>query len=120
MIEESFSPKPVNFKALDAELRQNLGEAYNALMVSDSTIRVFLNEDVSRMTVQGIVDAHDPMQLTAEQQAQLDATAAVEAAREAHSSKLDLAQFLGESLPVQELATYVAWLELEIRNLRGL
>lgn len=120
MIEEQFSSKTVNFQMLDAELRADLGEAYNSLMVSPSLIRVFLNEEISRAAVQAIIDAHDASVLSPEQQAEVDAAEALEAAREAHVDALDLAQFVGESEPVQDLAATVAWLELEIRHLRGL
>lgn len=120
MIEERFSPKSVNFQALDTELRSSLGAAYKALMVSDSMIRVFLNESVVRSTVQRILEAHDPAKLTAEQQAEAAATAALATARAEHSAQLDLTAFAGEAAAVQQLAAHLAWLELEIRSLRGL
>lgn len=120
MVEEQFSARPVNFQGLDAELRSNLGSAYTGLMVSDSMIRVFLNEGVNRATVQALLDAHDPQALTPEQAAEDARQAALAAGRETYSSPLESEDFSNESLAVQALAARFAWLELEVRALRGL
>jgi hypothetical protein len=123
-MKEIIVPKsPINTSVLDAELRSNLGADYLGLSTRLGDVIVFLEDSASGEVVQeaeAIVLAHDANTLSAEQEAELARQEALATARNAHPLSLDLDDFEASAQDVQTLAGYLAWLELEIRDLRGL
>jgi hypothetical protein len=84
---------------------------------------VFLEDNASSQDIQAaqvIVANHDANTLSPEQEAEAARQIALAAAREAHPNGLDMSQFESSGTEIQDLASYVAWLELEVRALRGL
>lgn len=123
-MKEIIVPKnPINTSVLDAELRSNLEADYLGLSTLLGDVIVFLEDSASGEAVQeaeALVLAHDASFLSVEQQAELARQQALVTARSAHTESLDLDAFEASAQDVQTLASYLAWLELEIRDLRGL
>ena len=115
-----FPPRAVNPEALDAELRTAMPDSYASLLVSDSELRVFLNQDLPQSEVQAVLDAHDPASLTPEQQAEQARQEALAEARRNNASNLDGSQYDAEAPLMRQLAQKIIWLEQEIRDLRDL
>lgn len=112
----------INIEKLDADLRAVYEANYIGLSTRLSDVIVFMTDETPEEDVllaQSIVENHDPSQLTAEQEAELARQTALADARSANSDNLDLSQFATESAAINALAERVAWLELEIRDLRG-
>ncbi len=112
----------VNFEALDAELRGALGEKCIGVSVGPQGTIVHLSDEASLQDLalaEQMLTNHDQQVLTADQQAKLDQAAALETARAANTSLIDMAEFSAESSLIQQLAEKVALLELEIAALRG-
>jgi hypothetical protein len=112
-----------NVSALDESLHNNLSEQYIGLSAHGNTVRVHLTDDVSGETVQQVqqwVQAHDSSVLTTEQEAEQVRQQNLAQMRSANDSGLDLSAYDGSTTEVQALASKIAWLELEIQELRGL
>jgi multidrug efflux pump subunit AcrA (membrane-fusion protein) len=104
----------VNVAGLDAELRNNLGDVVKGVSVRRGQVIVHLDDRVTAAQVsqaQQIVLDHDASQRTPEQSARQQ----LEADRKIYRQLFDPA-----SINLQQLAERVAWLENEIRDLRGL
>ena len=117
MIERS----TVNIEALDATLRTALGQAISGVSSRAGQVIVHLSATVSQAQIdqaRSIVIAHDPAQLTAEQQAEIDRRQALETARAANTTPLNTADYNSETAAIQQLAQKIAWLEQEIDNLQ--
>ena len=103
----------INTQALDGELRAALGALVYGISASRGQVVVHLDSAASAQDeaqAEQIVIDHDASQLTAEQQAQAD----LEAERDSYASPLD-----PQAISLEDLASRVAWLEQEIRDLRG-
>jgi hypothetical protein len=123
MKELTLNKSLINTVVLDAELRTTLGADYLGLSTRLGEVILFLEDSASAEIVQeaqAIGLAHDPNVLSEEQQAELARQEALENARNTYAESLDLNEFAASALDVQTLASLVAWLELEIRDLRGL
>jgi regulatory protein YycH of two-component signal transduction system YycFG len=109
---------PINFLLLDAELRQAIPSVYVGLSRRQDVLVVHVQESVTLEQiglVQHIVAQHNPAQLTPQQQREQQ----LHNLRQAQTA-LDTAEFVTESAAIQTLAAKIAWLEAEIRQLRGL
>lgn len=113
----------VNIEGLDADLRTLLGEAFYGISANRQGVIVHLAESVDEdtlMQVEAQVIAHDPDLLTDSQRTRRDRRIAIEQARRDYITPLDPADF-PDALPViRALIRRIAWLEREIRDLRGL
>jgi hypothetical protein len=104
----------VNTSALDAELRNNLGNIVKGISSSRGQVIVHLDDNATAEQVsqaQQIVLDHDESQLTSEQLARQ----LLEVDRESYRVAFDPA-----SISLQQLAERIVWLEKEIRDLRGM
>lgn len=111
----------INIQALDAALRTELSEVFVGLSTGPNGVIVYLTDDTTdeqEAQARDIVESHDPTQLTPEQQAALDRQQQLEQAREANSEPFAVSDFDAEPSLIQELAQRIAWLELEIADLR--
>jgi hypothetical protein len=112
----------VNTEALDAALRTALGAAVSGISYTRSVVTVHLADDATPEQVNQastIVLTHDPAQLTAEQQAELDRRSRLAQARQDWgAAELDLAGYGGQAAPIQQLAQKIVLLEREIGELR--
>jgi len=111
----------INTPALEAELRGVLGEQYVGLSTYSGNVVIHLLDDTSMEQVQQaeqLVKDHDPSVLTPKQQEEQTRQQRLEDFRAADA--LDLSAYDGATADVQTLAQKIAWLELEIRELRGL
>jgi hypothetical protein len=123
MKELILSKSPVNTPLLDSELRNALVSAYLGLSTRLGEVIVYLEDSASSEAMQqaqALVLVHDANGLSPEQEAELARQEALASARSAHVLSLDLEDFEASAQDVQTLASYLAWLELEIRDLRGL
>ena len=112
----------INIEKLQEDLQAALGSTYIGLSTRFSEVIVFMADETPEADVllaQSIVENHDPSQLTAEQAAELAEQQALADVRSTNPDNLDLSQFVAESAAINALAEKVAWLELEIRDLRG-
>jgi len=110
-----------NVSALNETLRDALGADYHGLSLYKTEVRVHLQADVSAEQVQRaeqLVKDHDPAVLTPKQQEEQAREQRLADFRAADA--LDLSAYDGATAEVQTLAQKIAWLELEIRELRGL
>jgi len=123
MKELNLSKSPINPSLLDSELRSSLGDAFLGLSTRPGEVVLFLEESLSGellQQAQSIVMNHDASALSPEQQAALERQQALEAGRQANAEPLDSSDFAASAQDVQTLAARLAWLELELRDLRGL
>lgn len=112
-----------NVEALDETLRTSLGEDFLGMSLHADEVRVHLLDSTPSEQVQQaeqMVIDHDPLLLTAEQQAELDEEQTLAQFRADQVAALDMTVYSGSTSDVQALAAKVAWLEAEIRDLRGL
>jgi hypothetical protein len=112
-----------NVTALDETLRTALGADYLGLSLHAGEVQVHLVDSTPSELVkqaEQLVINHDASLLTVEQQAELDEQQALNQLRGANPNALDMSAYSGSSADVQLLAAKVVWLELEIRELRGL
>lgn len=111
----------VNIEKLDADLRAAYGSRYAGLSTRRGEVIIFMAEDTPSADVlaaEQVVVNHDPTQLTVEQAAEIVEQEALADVRSVNADNLDLSQFAGENADIQALAQKLAWLELEIRELR--
>lgn len=113
----------INVPALDAALRSGLGSQYGGLSTYPDAVLVYLGDETpfaQEQQAEQIVIDHDPSILTAGQQAELDQQQALAQFRANNPTALNLSAYDGTAAEVQTLAAKIAWLEREIRDLRGL
>jgi hypothetical protein len=112
----------INIEKLDEDLQAALTNNYIGLSTRFNEVIVFMADETPAADVlqaQNSVETHDPSQLTAKQVAYIAEQQALDDARNANPDNLDLSQFSSESANINALAEKLAWLELEIRDLRG-
>lgn len=118
----SFTRESANVEALDAELRAALGALMLGVSAAANTVTVHLAAPAAPDQAQHIgqiVRDHDAARLTPRQQAELARRALIDDARSRHAGLLDPADFAAEPDAIRRLADRLAWLELELRELRG-
>lgn len=113
----------VNIEALDEALRSMLGAEYSGLSTRPGEVLVYLEDSAAtaqaQQAEQMVID-HDASILSASQQARIDNEAALQQARLDNADALNLSAYDSAAAEVQALAQRIAWLEAEIRDLRGL
>jgi hypothetical protein len=112
-----------NVTALDETLRTALGADYLGLSLHAGEVQVHLVDSTPSEQVkqaEQLVINHDPSLLTVEQQAELDEQQALAQLRLDNPTALDISAYDGSNADVQSLAAKIVWLELEVRELRGL
>ena len=127
MIQRSYSLTEINRAALNDSLSTALGAAYSGFadreLPQGFSLIVYLSGEISPAqidTLNNLIAAHDPRQLTAEQQArQAQQQKLAAARRDYQGSDLDPGDYAAEDGPIQALARKVAWLEQEIADLRS-
>lgn len=113
----------VNIALLEAQLRTLAGSDYMGLSTRPGVVTAYLTKDTSPALFDALrtaMQTHDATQLTPEQAKAIVEKTKLEAARAASTEALNLADYAGQDAPVQQLAAKVAWLEREIRDLRGI
>jgi len=113
----------VNIEALDAELRSALGDVIAGMSTRPGAIVVHLSDAASKSQAnqaQRLVLDHDATQLTSEQSGEVDRIQRLRAARQANRTALEVDGISNNDVDtIKRLARKVAWLEQEIRDLRG-
>jgi hypothetical protein len=106
---------PINEMALHQELKAELGEDYLGLSTTPEAIVLHFeaeaaSEDISLARI--IVKSHDPLKLTAAQQAEKQRMEALEEANTQYPNALDSRLYANESALIVELAERLRRLEL--------
>jgi multidrug efflux pump subunit AcrA (membrane-fusion protein) len=113
----------INIEKLDEDLQAALTTNYIGLSTRFNEVIVFMDDATPSADVlqaRSIVINHDPMQLTAEQQARIARQQAIDSARSSNTEALNLADYDAADILIRKLAQKIRWLELELRDLRGL
>lgn len=112
-----------NVQALDSDIREALGATFLGLSTQEGKVILHFAEDVSGTQMKLARDKavlHDPDILSASQEAELARQQNIVTSRERMKTSLDVAEFASETSMVKTLVERVAWLEAEVRDLRGL
>lgn len=113
----------VNLEALDETIRAALGDVVTGVSSRPGAVVVHLIDAATTTQAnqaQQIVLNHDASELTAEQTAEAQRRQHLETAREANRSNLDAEGIsTADVTTLKQVARKVAWLEQEIRDLRG-
>jgi hypothetical protein len=112
----------LNIALLERDLQAMGGGFYAGLSARPGLVTAYLSDDADAgllEAVRGAIRQHDAAQLTEEQAREMADKAALEAARSASREPVEPDEFAGNPL-LMRLAAKVAWLEREIRDLRGL
>jgi hypothetical protein len=124
MIRRTYMLNGLNREALNAALIQLLGILYGGFAdrqtTTGYTVTVFVSSAVTDFAaLDALMAAHDPQQLTAEQQARQEQQQKLAVARRDYQGDdLNPVDYAGESALVQALARKIAWLEQEVASLR--
>jgi hypothetical protein len=114
----SIDREQVNVELLDSELKAALPGLVHGISSGRGKVVVHLDNDATNVQIANatqIVFGHDENRLTADQQKKLQREIDIAAGRIAHDEPFDT-----KTITLEELATRIAWLEQEIRDLRGL
>ncbi len=117
-VQMTMAEKP-NLPKLDEELKASLPDLVHGVSGRGKAVTVHLDDqatDSDVQTARDVVAAHDPTQLTVDQQ---DAQQLEQERQDNFASPLDVSAYDTESATIQTLAQKVAWLEREIADLRG-
>lgn len=116
-----------NIPLLDEELRAALGDAFVGISIKRAggvdTVSAHLRAEATAAQIkqaQQLIQGHDARQRTRQQQQADEQFARLQAGRAAYQQPLSKVDFNNQTLLVQLLAARLAWLEEEIRDLRGL
>jgi len=113
----------VNIPALDQAARAALGDAVVGVSRRPGAAVIHLIADATRGQIEQarqIMLEHDPSLLTTEQTAEARRIQRLQAARQNNTTELDAESINSTDLTtLRQLARKVAWLEQEIRDLRG-
>lgn len=113
----------VNIEKLDEDLRASLADKFLGISTRRGEVLVFMADDTPSADVLQagqLVENHDSRLLTVEQQEEINNWQAIDNARLANSEGLNLSDYDASEALIQNLAQKIAWLELEIRDLRAL
>jgi hypothetical protein len=112
----------INMALLEEQLQAVAGEAYAGISTLPGRVVAYLTDTATPALAERVHEAiqqHDATQLTADQVRAAADKAALEAARSANGVPVNPADYSQNAL-LQQLARKVAWLEQEIRDLRGI
>jgi len=122
-MEIEYKVAAINAQALDYDLKTALGAVCSGFVYDGEHLRLVMDDKATASQILqagGIIVAHDPSKLSDAQLKEIEQVAALERAREqVGDSKIDENKY-GDNNLLAELAKHVAWLELEVRQLRGL
>ena len=125
MMRKTYTLDGLNREALNAQLLDLLGIAYGGFadqqVAGGFRVTVFLSSALTDFTeLDALMAAHDPIQLTADQQArQTRQQKLIAARRDFQGAELDPVDYAGENALIQTLARKIAWLEQEMTSLRA-
>ena len=126
MNQHNYTLNEVNREALDQTLSTALGAVYAGFAErksgQDVLVTVNLSDAATRADIEQLdtlMAAHDPAQLTEEQQAEQQRQQRLETLREARGEALDPDDYSDQDAEIQTLAQKLAWLEQEVIDLRG-
>lgn len=113
----------VNVPALDKALRDVLGATVFGVSYNGEEVTVHLADSATTAQLgqaRSIALAHDPTQLTPDQQAEAARKVKLEQTRsDFGAADIDLAAYGSQPALIQKMAQKIAWLEQEITELRG-
>jgi hypothetical protein len=112
----------INLTLLDAELRAALGKAMTGISTRAGVVIVHLAKTATgdhETQAKLLVQAHNATALTPEQQTQKTRVERLQTDRARFTAPLNPSDFTANPV-LQTLATRIAWLEQELRDLRGL
>jgi hypothetical protein len=121
MLEFRIDRSDVNVELLDAQLRAAGGALVYGLSAQRGGVTIYVNEAMPpelRKQLEQIARTHDATQMTPEQKALTERHAMLEQGRT--DVPLSVDDFKASDPASQALARKIAWLEQEIRDLRGL
>lgn len=121
MLEIWIERADVNVELLDSQLRSVGSDLFYGFSAQQGGITLYMSNDVSsdlREQLEQMARDHDATQLTPQQQAAIARQEMLAQGRAA--APLDLADYAASSVEIQALASKIAWLEQEMRDLRGL
>ena len=114
--------RDVNIALLERDLRALCGAVYTGLSTRPGVVVAYLSNQADMAlldAVRAAIQQHDATQLTEEQAQALTDKVALDIARSTTGEPVRLDEFAADPLLLR-LAEKVAWLEREIRDLRGL
>lgn len=117
----SFRKFPVNLAALDETLRDQIGSVYVGVSRTPQQVHVYLDTEASddqRAQVEQVIADHDAAQVSQRQQRRQRRRQALVQARMARGLELDMSDYDFSDGIIRQLARKVAWLELELLDLR--
>jgi hypothetical protein len=117
----SFRKFPVNLAALDETLRDQIGSVYVGVSRTPQQVHVYLDTeagDDQRAQVEQVIADHDAAQVSQRQQRRYRRRQALAQARMARGLELDMSDYDFSDGIIRQLARKVAWLELELLDLR--
>ena len=113
--------KRVNLDVLDAHFRQALDVAFIGISTVGEQVVIHVEDSFDNVEeIQRIVQEHDASELSPRQHTRQQRQAAIQVARQQEEDVLVLTDFSDVDPLVRLLARKVRWLELELRDLRGL
>jgi hypothetical protein len=121
MIEVWIDRSDVNIELLDAQLRAVGGDLVYGVSTQRGGVMVYISEAMSekmRKQLAQIVRTHDSTQMTPQQEIAAERYTLLQEARS--DAPLSTEDFNGADTLTRALAKKIAWLEQEIRELRGL
>lgn len=113
--------REVNVELLDAQLREVGKDSFYGLSTGRGGVTLYVSEEIedkAREALMEIARAHDATRLTPQQQEAHDRQRMLEWSRA--DAALDLSAYVESSPEIHALAHKVAWLEQELRDLRGM
>jgi tRNA(Met) C34 N-acetyltransferase TmcA len=115
-----FPSMPINFELLDASLRTALGNLYQGMTQSNSALVVHVLGDALRLQalVEQTLRDHNPNDKTTDQRKQTQQKERLEKFRKRYPTPIDTEEI--PALDPKQLSDRLAWLETEIRDIRGL
>jgi hypothetical protein len=121
MIELKIERVDVNVELLDAQLRALGDNLFYGLSIQRNSVILYLNDAASsdlQKTLAHAARQHDSTQMTPQQEAHAARQSQIEQGRT--QTPLDAARYADSPTLIQALAAKIAWLEQEMRDLRGL
>lgn len=121
--ELAFEAQPVNVELLHEEMAIELGDGFAGISTGRDELRVIFNRPLRKKEperVQQVLDEHDPEKMSERQVREKYRQENLALFRGRYrNTTLDIKSYSDHTAKIQELVERVAWLEMEIRELRG-
>lgn len=120
MIEMKIDRIDVNVELLDAQLRAAAGEHFYGLSLQSGGVTLYVSDTISpdvQKTLGHLARQHDATQMTPQQEAYTARQTKLAQGRA--RQPLDEKEYEASPPVIQALAAKIAWLEQELRDLRG-